>query len=181
MHRPNLTPLLLVAGSTLVAGCRIIQVGILTVAAAVGITGYVIYKTGDVAVTGVGKAGEAVVSGSKSVATVIYVNGELKVEHPFDLRTVWLASSVALQKARFDGIKGSFDALSGELTAKTREGLDLALKLRVTESRGTEVRVRVGVKGDLKAAELVNSLIASELPKPAPAFPASATAQEEKR
>lgn len=184
MHRRTLTPLLLAAGSALMAGCRIIQIGVITVAAAIGITGYVIYKTGDAAVTGVGKAGEAMVSGSKSVATVIYVNGELKVEHPFDVRTVWLASSLALQKAGFGDIKGSFDALSGELTAKTRESVDLALKLRLVEARGTEVRIRVGVKGDMKTAELVSSLIARELPKPAPAAPVSpapATAQEEKR
>ncbi len=184
MHRPNLTPLLLVAVSTLIAGCRIIKFGVITVAAAIGITGYVIYKTGDAAVTGVGKAGEAIVSGSKSVATVIYVNGELKVEYPFDVRTIWLASNLALKKAGFDDIKGTFDVLSGELTAKTRESVGVAIKLRVAESRGTEVRIRVGVKGDLKTAELIGSLIERELPKPKPANPAApspANAQEEKR
>ena len=176
MRRPELTPLAGVVLSTLLAGCKIVKIGVITVAAAIGITGYVVYKTGDAAVTGVGKAGEALVSGSKSVATVIYVNGELKIEHPFDVRTVWMASSFALQKAGFSDIKGSFDALSGELKAKTRENADLSIKLRITESRGTEVRIRAGMTGNLKTAELISSLIARELPKPAPA-----AAQEEKR
>jgi hypothetical protein len=86
---------LLACTSVLASGCRVISAGVITVAAAVGLAGYAVYKTGDAAVTGAGKAGEAVVSGSKAVATVLYVNGDLKVEHPYDLRTVWLASSLA--------------------------------------------------------------------------------------
>lgn len=167
MVRPPKEILVLSAATALLAGCRIIKVGVLTVAAAVGVTGYVIYKTGDAAVTGVGKAGEAVASGTKSVATVVYANGDLKVEHPFDLRTVWLASSLALRKAGFGEVKGSFDALSGVLSAKTREGVDLSLKFRLVSPGLTEARIRVGVKGDMRTSETIDSLILRELPKPA--------------
>lgn len=169
MFKSKLLPALFVALGGLVSGCRIVAAGVVTVAAAVGLAGYVVYKTGDAAVTGVGKAGDAVVSGSKSATTVFYANGELKVSHPFDVRTVWLTSSLALRKAGFSEIKGSFDALSGELTAKTREGVDLKLKMRWQDALGTELRIRVGVKGDLKVAEYIDSLILRELPKRAPA------------
>lgn len=171
MIERRLLPALVVALASLASGCRIVAAGVVTVAAAVGLAGYVVYKTGDAAVTGVGKAGDAVASGSKSATTFFYANGELKVSHPFDVRTVWLTSSLALRKAGFSDIKGAFDALSGELTAKTREGVDLTLKMRRQDALGTELRIRVGVKGDLKAAEFIDSLILRELPvrTPAPA------------
>ncbi len=181
MFRFTPAPLAWVAVTALVAGCRVVKVGVIAVAAAVGITGYAIYKTGDAAVTGVGKAGEAVVSGSKSVATVIYANGELNVEHPFDVRTVCLAASLALRKAGFSDVKSEFDALSGAVRAKTREGAELALKLRAVGARATQLRIRVGVKGDLKTAELIDTLILRELPELQQAVPASAPAQEEPR
>lgn len=161
---------LLLAGlSALASGCRVVSAGVITVAAAIGIAGYAVYKTGDAAVTGAGKAGEAVVSGSKAVATVLYVNGDLKVEHPYDVRTVWLAASLALRKAGFSDVKGSFDALSGELAAVTREGAGLSIKFRLSAPRVTELRIRVGVRGDLKTADLVNGLIMRELPPLPPA------------
>ena len=184
MRRPCLTPLLLGVATAFVAGCRIVQVSVLAVAAAVGLAGYAVYKTGDAAVTGIGKAGEAVASGTRSVATVVYVNGDLKVEHPFSVPTVWLAAGLALRKAGFDEVKGTYDALSGGLTARTRERVEITLKMRSVESRATELRIRVGTKGDLKTAELINGLIQRELPAPAAAVPASPTAsaaQEVKR
>ena len=175
-------PFVCAALPALLTGCRIVKVGVITVAALVGFTGYVVYKTGDAAVTGVGKAGAAVASGTKSVATtVIYANGELKTEHPFDVRTVWMASGLALREAGFDEIKGSFDALSAEQSAKTREGVSITLKMRFVPEKGTEVRIRVGVKGDLKTAEWVDGLIRRKLPATEPVRPATAPVQEEKR
>lgn len=175
-------PFAWVAMSVFLTGCRVVKVGVITVAALVGFTGYVVYKTGDAAVTGVGKAGAAVASGTKSVATtVIYANGELKTEHPFDVRTVWMASGLALRDAGFDEIKGSFDALSAEQSAKTREGVSITLKMRFIPEKGTEVRIRVGVKGDMKTAEWIDGLIQRKLPATEPAVSAAAPAQEEKR
>jgi hypothetical protein len=66
-------------------------------------------------------------------------------------------------------VKGSFDALTGELGAKTREGVELSLKLKATAPSTTEVRIRAGVRGDLKTADLVNGLITRELPARQPA------------
>lgn len=176
-------PALLAAAASLTAGCNLMKVGVVTVAAAVGLAGYAVYKTGDAAVTGVGKAGEAVTSGTKSVAkTVIYANGELRVEYPYDVRSVWLVSGRVLRESGFSDVTGSFDALSGLLSAKTREGADVALKMQLLPSRLTELRIRVGVRGDMVAAELIDSLIQRRLPVPAPAAPApAAPAQEEKR
>ena len=161
---------LLLALTSLTSGCRIIAAGAVTVAAAIGLAGYVVYKTGDVAVTGVGKAakatGSAVSSGSKSVATVVFSNGEFKTEFAHDLRTTWGAANSACRKANFGNVGGTFDALSGELTARTQESKDIIIKMKSRNSKSTEAIIRVGVTGDMKAAELIHSLILRELPPP---------------
>jgi hypothetical protein len=188
MVKLKLMPAVPVVLACVVSGCKMAKAVVMTAALAVGLAGYVVYKTGDAAVTGVGKAaeatGDAVSSGSKSVATVIYANGELTVEYPYDVRTLWLTAGLALRKAGFIDVKGSFDALSGELAARTRENVGLTFKMKVVETHATELRIRVGVKGDLKTAELINSLIVRELPKPvspAPSTPAPANIQEAKQ
>lgn len=172
MLNPKLSSTLCVAMTSLLSGCKLITAGVVTVAAAVGLAGYVVYKTGDIAVTGVGKTaqatGNAVSSGSKSVATVIFANGDFKTEEVQDVRTVWTASSLALQKANFDSVRGTFDALSGELTAKTRESIDIGIKLKSLGPQATELRIRIGVTGDMKMAELIHGLILRELSQPAP-------------
>ena len=171
MRANKLATALLFTVAGLASGCRIITAGVVAVAAVVGLAGYVVYKTGDIAVTGVGKAaqatGSAVSSGSKSVATVIFSNGELQTEYAHDLRTTWAAASRALSKANFTNVRGTFDALSGELTALTLDGKDIAIKMKSPTSQSTEARIRVGVTGDMKAAELIHGLILRELPVPA--------------
>jgi hypothetical protein len=179
MHSPGRIPFLVVALAVLVTGCRMIGVGILSAAAAVGLAGYAVYKTGDAVVTGVGKAGGAIVAGTKSVATVVYADGDLKVEHPADLRTLWAAADRALRQAGFTDVKGSCDALSGDLTATSREQGAITLRLRSVTATATELRIRVGAKGDLKMSELINGLILQELPSGQPAAAAGA-AQEDK-
>ena len=161
---------LLLALTSLTSGCRIVAAGAVTVAAAIGLAGYVVYKTGDVAVTGVGKAakatGSAVSSGSKSVTTVVFSNGEFKTEYAQDLRTTWGAASTACLKANFGNVRGTFDALSGELTARTQDSKDIVIKMKSLSSRSTEAVIRVGLTGDMKAAELIHGLILRELPVP---------------
>ena len=155
----------------LTSGCRIITAGVVTVAAVVGLAGYAVYKTGDVAVTGVGKAakatGSAVSSGSKSMATVIFYNGEFQTEYAQDLRAAGAAANRALRMANFTHVRGSFDALSGELTAQTQDGKDIVIKMKSTAPQSTEARIRVGVTGDMQAAEFIHGLILRQLPVPA--------------
>lgn len=173
---------LFVALIGLASGCRVITLGVVTVATAVGLAGYVVYKTGDAAVTGAGKAavaaGDVVSSGSKSAATVIFANGEFKTVYAQDLRTVWAATGFAFRKAKFRDLQGTFDALSGGMTARTQDGKEISLKLKSLGAQATEARIRAGFKGDLEIAELVHGLILRELP-PAPAPPAAPMVNEE--
>jgi len=173
MSRMKWLPVLFLSLTTLLSGCQILMLGVVGVAAAVGLTGYVVYKTGEVAVTGVGKAakatGNAISSGSKSVATVVYADGELKTEFPHDVRTTWSASGYALKKANFADVNGTYDALSGGMTARTQSNkTDVTLKLKSLGPQSTEMTIRVGAKGDLKMAELVHGLILRELPSATP-------------
>lgn len=173
MSRPKWMPALFLALATLLSGCKVIALSVVGVATVVGFAGYAVYKTGEVAVVGVGKAakaaGEAVASGSKSVATVIYADGEFKTEYACDIKTLWIASDKACRKANFIHVSGTFDALSGLLTARTQSNnTDIVLKMKSIGPQASEMAIRVGLKGDLKTAELVHGLILNELP-PAPA------------
>lgn len=184
MFKRKTIPVLFVAVASLISGCKIITAGVVAVAAVVGLAGYVVYKTGDVAVTGVGKAaratGDAVSSGSKSMATIIFANGELKTDSVQDVRTVWTASSLAFRKANFSEIQGTFDALSGGLTARTLDNMEIILKVRSMGPHATEVRIRAGVTGNLKIAELIHGLILRELPPTATPRAAPAIKEEVK-
>jgi hypothetical protein len=153
----------------LMTGCRVIGTAGCCVFGAVGLAGYAVYKTGEVAVTGVGNAakatGNALSSGTKSVATVVYYDNELKTECPASVPLVWDAANRAFKNAGFLDIAGDRDGLSGVVTAKTWDRTDLTLKLKSLGPQSTELRVRVGVKGDMETAETVFMLIKSELAK----------------
>lgn|SRR5262245_15658934 len=149
------------AGCGLIAGTAAVAVG------TVGVAGYTVYAVGDAAVTGVGRAavagGDAVVSGSKSAATVVFRDGEFETDYPAGVEEVWNAANTAFKKASFREIRGDRDALSGELKAETRDGTDIALELKSLEPGRTEMRIRVGVRGDMQTSETIHKLIQAEL------------------
>ena len=127
---------------------------------------------------GVGKAGSAVATGAGAAVSVVFINGDFKTQYPDRVQTVWTAARVAFEKAMFVKIDGSFDALSGELTAETRERTKISLKLKSNASQKTEASIRVGVTGDMELSETIHNLILQELSAPSgpPALPR--TAQE---
>ena len=178
MSKLKATPVVLAFVASLLTGCRVLVYSVAITAGAIGLAGYAVYKTGDAAVTGVGKAakstGNALSSGTKSATTVIFANGEFKTEYDQNVLTVWEASSRAFQKARFEDVSGTFDALSGELTAKTVNDTEIVIKLKSLGLQSTEARIRIGIQGDLKRAEVIHGLILRELP--APVVPQSASA-----
>jgi hypothetical protein len=93
----------------------------------------------------------------------VFRDGEFEVEYPASVEVVWTSASTALRRGGFREIRGDRDALSGELKAETREGTDLSLELESVNPELTELRIRVGVRGDLQASETVYELIEAEL------------------
>jgi len=178
------TPIVLATAVSLLTGCRAIGPGAALAVGAVGLTGYAVYKTGDAAVTGVGTVakatGDALSSGTKSAATVIFFAGEFKTEYAQDIKTVWTATRMALIKAKFVDVRGTFDALSGELTAKTGNDTEIVVKLKGLGPQSSEARIRIGVQGDLKKAEMIHELILREFPAPVEPQPAAKPAVEVK-
>lgn len=152
MFKRKLIPVALGLAVSLLTGCTIIVIGVGTA----GLAGYAVYKAGDAVVTGMGKAG-------KATGTVIFFNGDFKTQCAGDVSAVWQASGRAFRKAGFGTIHGSYDALSGGLTAKTREGTEISLKLKNISAASTEVSIRIGVMGDMKMSETVHGLILQEL------------------
>ncbi len=150
----------------LLSGCQIIGAGLVAVAGVVGFAGYAVYKTGEAVVTGVGKAGSAVATGATAAVSVIFFNGDFKTRYQGDVQTVWSASRRAFERALLSEISGSFDALSGELTARTREATEVRLRLKTLDAQSTEASIRVGVTGDMRMSETIHNLILQELSAP---------------
>jgi hypothetical protein len=160
---------------TLLGGCGVVKTAIIATVAIVGFAGYAVYKTGEAVVTGVGKAGSAVGTGVVAAVSVVFINGDFKTQYPGNVETVWKASRQAFNKAWFVQIEGTFDALSGELTARTREGTEIKLKLKTIDPQSTNASIRVGVTGDMELSETIHNLILQELSASSlpPALPGS--------
>jgi len=159
-------------------GCGIVKTAVVATVAVVGFAGYAVYKTGEAVVVGVGKAGSVVATGAGAAVSVVFINGDFKTQYPDRVQTVWTAARGAFEKAMLVKIDGSFDALSGELTAETREGTKITLKLKSNTLQTTEASIRVGMTGDMEMSETIHTLILQELSAPSmpPALPR--TAQE---
>lgn len=162
--------LLAAACMLMLTGCGLIATTGVVVVSAVGVAGYAVYSVGEAVITGIGSAagatGRAIGTGSKAAATVVFRDGEFKAECPQDSLTVCKASNTALLKGGFQSITGKCDALSGELKARTCENADIVVRLKNVSPEKTEIRIRVGVKGDLKASESIYRMIVSEMNPP---------------
>ncbi|VGO22489.1 DUF3568 family protein [Pontiella sulfatireligans] len=148
-----------VALASFLSGCKLLLITSAVAIGAVGLAGYGVYKAGDAVVTGVGNVG-------KATASVMFFNGDYKTQCDFNVETVWKAANLACQKAGFGEIDGSYDALSGKLTAKTRDGAEITIKLKSIDPQTTEIEIRVGVTGDLEMSETIHGLILQRLPAP---------------
>ncbi len=152
--------LLTAAALCALSGCRLI-VGTAAVAVgAVGLVGYGVYKTGEVAVTGVGSAVSSVAKGG---ASVVFMNGEFKANCDGTVDEVWRASGRTLEASGFQSVTGNRDALSGNLEAVTWNGEKVEVKLEAAGTGQTALRLRIGITGDLKKSETLHSLIVAEL------------------
>ena len=160
MKLKNITTFMAGATLPLLSGCGIIRGTFIAVAAAVGLAGYVVYETGDAVVSGT----KAVASGTtKAVSKVVFFNGNFKTEHPYGIRFVAMGTTTALRNAGFRDIRHSSDALSGEISARTREGTEVKITFKNVEPSLTSVVIRIGNTGNLDQSEKINNMIAHEL------------------
>ena len=150
-------------------GCRLVVFTGAAVVGVVGLAGYTVYKGGEYAVTGVGNLAsssvDAVSNVSKGMGAVVYADGEFRSECAGTMEETWWVADEVFRNAKLQDLSGNFDIRSGELQAKTRDGLDVKLKLKLIDDRHTELRLRVGVKGDLSTSEILFNQIQKELAK----------------
>lgn len=167
MKLKNLKAFILGAPLPFLAGCGLVRATIITAAAAVGLVGYVVYETGDAAVTGIKNVatatGDATSSTGKAVGKVIFFNGKFKTEHPYGIRYVAMGATTAMHNAGFREVKNSTDGLSGRITAKTREETEITIDLKNIKPDRTSVIIRFGVAGNLEESEKINNMITSEM------------------
>ena len=167
MKLKNLKTAVLGTALPFLAGCNIIRLSFVTVAATIGLVGYVVYETGDAAVTGVKHVATATsnAAGStgKTVGKVIFFNGNFKTEQPYAIRYVAMGTTTALANAGFQKIINSTDALNGKITARTRKNIEISINLKNIKPTRTSVTIRFGVTGDLGESEKINNMITREM------------------
>lgn len=166
------TPMLTACG--LVAFAAYVTVG------AAALVGYGAYKTGEAGLEVAGEAGEfagerislragqvgdATSSVASGIAGIIFIGGDFKATYPTDVEQAWHAARSASQEMRLISIEGDYDAISGEITAFTNFGSKVSIKLQARSDSTTEVRIRVGLRGDKDASQLIHDRIVQRLEK----------------
>lgn len=149
-----------IVGFCLLPGCRALLGTTAVAVGAVGLVGYGVYKTGEVAVTGAGAAVVGVASGAHSV---LFSDGEFKATCDGTVEEVWRAGDRVLRAGGFRSVSGTRDALSGILLAATSNNEDITVKLESAAQGQTHVRVRVGADGNLHKSETLYHLIATQV------------------
>lgn len=148
------------AALCVLSGCRVLIGATAAAVVGVGLVGYGVYKTGEVAVTGVGSVVSGVTRGGGSV---VFMNGEFKAKCEGPVEAVWLAAGNTLKANGFELVAGKRDALSGHLEASLSNGEPIAIKLEAAGPAQTEIRIRIGAEGNLKKSETLYALVTLEL------------------
>ena len=134
--------------SCFVSGCGIIY----GAAGAVALTGYTVYKGGEIIVV---STKEAVTSGFEDAEAVMFADGELKTQCPANVQKVYQATAKVLEDLKFSSIRGDHDALSGTLKARTHDREKIVVKLERVDDGNTSFNLKIGRRGDLKNSEMI--------------------------
>lgn len=149
-----------IAGFCILPGCRVLLGTTAVAVGAVGLVGYGVYKTGEIAVTGVGAAVSGVASGAHSV---LFADGDFTATCDGTVEEVWRAGDTILRANGFRSVSGTRDALSGHLLAETSSNEEITVKLEAAAQGQTHVRVRIGADGNLNKSETLYNLIAAQV------------------
>lgn len=166
-------------------GCRIVAGGLTLVGLgafmvgagayqAIALTGRAAVAAGVVTVAAVSGTGEAVVRGgqnaveagsdaARAVGSSVFIGGDFKASAPYDVQTCWNASYRTLYDMNFQNVDSEYDALSGWVTAETIDGKAVKIDLKQAKTGETEVVIRVGVRGDREASEVIWQRMADAL------------------
>jgi hypothetical protein len=145
------------------SSCGLILLTATAAAGLVGLTGFAVYEGGKAVVSG----GEAVASGvsdagksgKRAVGEVIYDGKVFTASCPYRVTLVTAAAHNALRQMRFRSVKAKGDAMSGDVSAITADGVDVTIEIDAVSASESSVAVRYGVKGDFQRAEMIYSEI----------------------
>lgn len=96
----------------------------------------------------------------------LFAGGELTFTLNDDVYHVWNATARALSAMNFREIATEYDSLSGWGSAKTIDDRDVRIDFRQQAEYRTEVKIRVGLRGDEDASRLIQEKITTNLGYP---------------
>jgi hypothetical protein len=103
-------------------------------------------------------------AGGAGVGAAAYVEGEHSQVHNAPLDRTWMATLDALKQMDIRVDTSNKDALGGDIVAKRADGTDVKIKEEPADTPNTtRVKIRIGVFGDQKASETMQSKIDANL------------------
>ncbi len=129
----------------------------------------ILMMTGAVAVDAVGsvsygikKAGNVVAERSKmrfNQVASLFDDGTVVAEEPYTVEQVWESLKSVFIELKLKEVEGTYDALSGLLTAKSYQGKIIKTSLKQIEG-GTEITILIGEDGDTdQSVMILNQLV----------------------
>lgn len=159
----------LAAGSM---GCRlaagVTAASIAVVAGTVHLAGRTVQATGRTVGEALHFGKSRVDKRTEQAARIVFRNGDFVAARSESVKTLWIASRMTFTQMRFRNIRGKYDLLSGEMTATTIDNKKIDLRLKAVGSRETEMRIRIGARGDQSTSELIYNSIVARIPAPPP-------------
>jgi hypothetical protein len=109
----------------------------------------------------------AVAVGAGAAGTVAYLAGDLEVEEPHTIDTVFVASKKALEELRLTVIEGrtAKDALAAQIVARDAAEKEIVIKLKSTTAGTTHISIRVGTFGSEGKSQQIYDRIRANLNK----------------
>lgn len=129
-------------------GCGIVY----GAAGAVALTGYTVYKGGELVVV---SATQAVSSGVEGAEAIVFSDGTLKTECPASVKKVYRASEKVLEDLRFTSVRGDYDVLYGTLRARNHRKEKILLELERVDGSTTGFELRIGKRGDIESSQMI--------------------------
>lgn len=93
------------------------------------------------------------------VGTYSYIQGELKVEYPYDYERVWSATVEALEDSRVAIAEKARDAFGGRIKGKRSNGEQVTVTVEKKAPGVTLVGIRVGIFGNREVSLMIKEAI----------------------
>jgi hypothetical protein len=104
-----------------------------------------------------------VAAGAAGGAGIVYYHGWLTDQVTTDVPRTFEASRAGLKELNIRITEARYDNIKGKVNGELADGTNVYVKLKATEGKTTEIRIRVGALGDKDASHRILRAIKRQL------------------